>query len=158
MDDLDGLMALYAYARQQMRQRGNVSQWVDGYPEREVIAEDIRQGYCYVFEDSLGICGVFAFIIGADPTYALIEDGKWLNDEPYGTIHRIAGYGRAKGLLGRAVAFALGRIANVRCDTHADNAVMRHLLEKLGFVRCGRIYTRGGAPRIAYHLIGKEQW
>ncbi len=38
----------------------------------------------------------FAFILGEDPTYQQI-DGAWLNDQPYGTIHRIAGNGKIKG-------------------------------------------------------------
>jgi hypothetical protein len=33
-------------------------------------------------------------MIGKDPTYAVIENGNWLNDEPYGVIHRIASNGR----------------------------------------------------------------
>ena len=152
-DDIDDLVQLYDYAKRQMRGNGNLTQWKDGYPGRDRIAEDIRRQNCYVFADGLGICGVFAFIIGADPTYALIEEGRWLNDKPYGTIHRIAGYGRVKGLLGRAVRFALEQIDELRCDTHEDNAIMRHLLEKHGFVRCGRIYAEDGSPRIAYQFV-----
>ena len=31
---------------------------------------------------------VFAFILGADPTYAAIEDGQWLDDTlPLSLIH-----------------------------------------------------------------------
>ena len=36
------------------------------------------------------------FIIGADPTYEVIEDGAWPDNSPYGTIHRIAGDGQVK--------------------------------------------------------------
>ena len=153
LQDLDELAVLYDYARRQMRRNGNLTQWKAGYPGRERLAEDIRRHNCYVFTDEQGICGVFALILGDDPTYALIEEGQWLNDEPYGTIHRIAGCGRVKGLLGRAVRFALERTSNVRCDTHEDNAIMRHLLEKHGFVRCGRIYAEDGSPRIAYQFV-----
>ena len=42
-------------------------------------------------------CGVFAFIIGDDPTYQVIEDGGWLNDNPYGAIIEDA---RRQGRLG----------------------------------------------------------
>lgn len=44
----------------------------------------------YVIEEDGQIHGVFAFILGADPTYAVIEDGAWRSDEAYGTIHHIA--------------------------------------------------------------------
>ena len=39
--------------------------------------------------DETGIHGVFALFDGAEPTYAHIEEGEWLNDEPYVTIHRL---------------------------------------------------------------------
>ena len=48
--------------------------------------------------DETGIHGVFALFDGAEPTYAHIEEGEWLNDEPYVTIHRLAGDGRVHGL------------------------------------------------------------
>ena len=44
--------------------------------------------------DETGIHGVFALFEGAEPTYAHIEEGEWLNDEPYVTIHRLAGDGQ----------------------------------------------------------------
>lgn len=47
--------------------------------------------------DETGIHGVFALFDGAEPTYAHIEEGEWLNDEPYVTIHRLAGDGRVHG-------------------------------------------------------------
>ena len=39
---------------------------------------------------------------------------------------------------------------NLKIDTHEDNVVMQHVLEKNGFERCGKIYTHDGTPRIAY--------
>ena len=44
-----------------------------------------------MLETESGLHGVFAFILGEDPTYGVIEDGQWLSGDPYGTIHRIAG-------------------------------------------------------------------
>jgi len=32
---------------------------------------------------------------------------------------------------------------------------MQHLLEKNGFVRCGRIFVANGSSRIAYHKVKK---
>lgn len=40
---------------------------------------------------------------------------------------------------------------NLRIDTHDDNRIMQHILEKTGYVKCGRIYVEDGSPRIAYH-------
>jgi RimJ/RimL family protein N-acetyltransferase len=44
----------------------------------------------------------------------------------------------------------MAQIPNIRIDTHRDNAIMQHLLEKNGFVKCGIIYVEDGSPRIAY--------
>lgn len=152
--DFDRIMEIYAAARETMRKNGNPNQWGTDHPPRGMIEEDIRIGRSYlVCSRDAGqerISGVFVLIIGEDPTYKVIEDGEWLNDEPYGTIHRIAGDGSAKGVLEAALVFAAGRIRNIRIDTHHDNTIMQHLLDKYGFARCGIIYVADGTPRIAY--------
>lgn len=148
--DLDTILNIYVYAREQMRLTGNPKQWGDSNPPAETVREDIRQKRAYVILSQNDICGVFVFIIGADPTYQQIENGAWLNDEPYGTIHRIAGNGKENGILSAALSFCEKRIDNIRIDTHADNHIMQHLLEKYGFIRCGHIYVEDGTQRIAY--------
>jgi hypothetical protein len=42
---------------------------------------------------------------------------------------------------------------NIRIDTHRDNKIMRHLVEKHGFAYCGIIYLDNGDERLAYQLI-----
>lgn len=42
---------------------------------------------------------------------------------------------------------------NIRVDTHKDNLVMQHILEKRGFRRCGIIYVKDGTERIAYQRL-----
>lgn len=153
MDDLDGIMRIYDAARQTMRENGNHAQWVNGYPSRDLIAGDIERGESFVAEGEDGTPhAVFLFAIGNDPTYRVIENGTWLNDEPYGVIHRIASDGRLRGILQAAVTYALDRVSNVRIDTHEDNSIMRHSLAKIGFAECGIIYCQDGTPRIAFHL------
>ncbi|MDE6379063.1 MAG: GNAT family N-acetyltransferase [Muribaculaceae bacterium] len=112
---------------------------------------DIARGNHYLAEDEEGsILMVFAFIMGDDPTYKLIERGKWLNDKPYGTIHRIASSGRAGGMLKVCVGYCKEMIDNIRIDTHADNGPMLNALHRLGFSFCGIIYTSDGSPRLAF--------
>ena len=36
--------------------------------------------------------------MGDDPTYQQIYEGTWLNNEPYGVIHRLATNGKQKGV------------------------------------------------------------
>lgn len=153
-EDLDAIMRIYEYARAFMEQTGNPTQWGDGYPKRELLREDIEKRQCYVCADGEEIYAVFILILGDDPTYAVIEDGAWKNEKPYGTIHRLAGDGRIKGITGLCVDFCKGQIKNLRADTHRDNKIMQHLLEKNGFEPCGTIYVEDGSPRIAYQFVG----
>ena len=148
--DPDRIEAVYATARAFLRASGNMKQWVNGYPQRALLEADIDQGQLFVITESGTIHGVFAFILGDDSTYAYIEDGKWPNSKPYGTIHRIGNDGAIRGAVKAALDFALQFTDEVRADTHADNAPMQHVLTKNGFVRCGIIYLENGDPRIAY--------
>lgn len=151
--DLDALMELYEAARQFMRTSGNPSQWVNGYPSRELVSADIDAEISYVGIDTDGeIAMVFTFFIGADPAYATIHGGQWLNTNPYGTIHRLASSGRHPGMLRRCVDFCQTLIADIRLDTHADNLPMQHAATRLGFHHCGTIHCHDGSPRLAYHL------
>lgn len=158
MSDIDAIMGCYDAARQYMRAMGNMTQWTNGYPSRELVAEDIDSDICYVGEDETGdIVMAFAFIIGEDPTYAEIYQGAWLNDSsPYGTIHRLGSTGKHKGMLRRCVDFCATHIGNLRLDTHADNATMRNAAERLGFTRCGIINCIDGSPRIAYQRCDRH--
>ena len=132
-----------------MRQTGNPNQWKDSKPRTELLDNDISLGQLYVLDDSGTLQAVFALIPGQDPTYGYIE-GQWLNDAPYATIHRIASAGLRKGILAECLAWCFSRYSNLRIDTHHDNAIMQHLLDKHGFTRCGIIYLEDGEPRIAY--------
>ena len=153
-DDFDEILRVYEIAREYMRQSGNPDQWGTEKPKKEMLIEDIKKGELFVGEkDCGGICFVFAFILGEDPTYSYIESGSWLSDAPYGTIHRIASDGTVKGVVKMAVDYCSKTISNIRIDTHEKNKTMQHAVEKLGFAKCGIIYIDDGSPRIAYQLI-----
>ena len=152
--DLGSILRVYETAREYMRQSGNPDQWGTDKPQRTLLEDDIRKGELFVGESDSGeIHFVFAFILGADPTYSYIEDGSWLSDEPYGTIHRIASDGTQTRVVKIAVEYCQKTIQNLRIDTHEKNKTMQHVVEKLGFIRCGIIYLEDGAPRIAYQLL-----
>lgn len=150
-EDIDAIMTCYEVARQFMRASGNHRQWINGYPSRELVADDIESGVSYVGVDGDDeIVMAFAFIIGDDPTYSVIDDGQWLNNLKYGTIHRLGSNGKYNGVLRICVDFCMSETDNIRLDTHADNSVMQRAAEKLGFKRCGIIRCMDGSPRIAY--------
>lgn len=141
MEDIPAMMDLYAQARVFMRENGNPNQWDENYPSRELLEKDIAFGNSYIVEDDeKNLAATFAFIKGEDPTYYGIENGAWLNHEPYGTIHRLAGNTSYHGIASGCISWCKSQIGNLRADTHEDNKIMQHLLEKNGFVRCGIIH------------------
>lgn len=96
---------------------------------------------------------VFMYDMREDPTYAVIEDGAWPNDRPYGVLHRIASSGRKKGVASFCMQWCFAQCGNLRCDTHDNNKVMQHVMKKNGFEYCGRIYVEDGSPRVAFQKV-----
>lgn len=149
-EDLDDILAVYAHGREIMKRTGNVTQWGDSRPPLSSILGDIENGNSYAVTENGKIHAVFAFLMGPDPTYDVI-DGAWLNDNEYAVIHRIASDECVKGVLRAAVDHAARYCDDIRIDTHRDNVIMRHLIEKLGFTECGIIITDDGTERLAFH-------
>lgn len=151
--DIERILEVFESAKKYMRKNGNTKQWADKYPDEETILEDIYHKQFYVMEEDNCIHAVFAFIIGDDPTYRIIENGEWKSNAPYGTIHRLASTGYRKGIFHEVMNFCLHQISHIRADTHEDNHIMQNLLKKEGFEECGIIYVRDKTPRKAYQYI-----
>jgi len=149
MQDLDTVMGIYDDGRTIMRESGNAAQWQGGHPNQEKILRDIASGSSYVCLDSGEIIAVFYFAVTPDPTYAKI-DGAWLNDLPYGVIHRIARRKGAKGVGAFCINWCFEQHRNIRLDTHCDNVPMRNLMDKLGFTYRGIIWLETGDERMAF--------
>ena len=150
LSDMPKILEIYAIARQYMRDNGNPTQWGDSYPEEEALLNDISLNRLYVCENDGIINGVFMFVLGEEPTYAVIEDGTWPTDEPYGTIHRVASDGVRGGVFDECIAYCREQMPCLRIDTHHNNLTMQHLIERSGFDYCGVIYVPDGSPRKAY--------
>ena len=154
--DLDAILKIYARARQAMADSGNPTQWGDHFPPQELLEEDIDSNRLFLYLVNGELEGVFAFILGPDPTYARIEDGKWLNDTlPYGTIHRLGSDGSHRGVFAETAAWAATQCGHLRADTHAANDTMQRCMERAGFMRCGVIHVADGTPRLAYERTTK---
>lgn len=152
--DLDQIMQIYARARAAMKDTGNPTQWGNSYPPQSLLENDIDTNRLFVYVVNGHLEAVFYFFLGEDPTYAVIEDGAWLDDTlPYGTLHRIASAGTRKGVAADVLSWCSERCESLRVDTHADNKIMQHVLEKNGFTRCGTIHVEDGSPRIAYQKL-----
>ena len=156
-DDIEEIMAMVEHSRRLMRESGNERQWVNGYPTREAIEKDIEQGNGYVVGKGKEAVAYFAFIIGEDPTYNIIEGGHWDDaGMEYGTIHRLAKKEGEKGVAKRCLEWCKGEIGYLRADTHEDNKTVQHLLERYGFEYRGVIYVADGSPRLAYQWRRRE--
>ena len=98
MEDLDGVMDLYEQARSFMRENGNPDQWKNNHPPREMIVHDIETGKSYVCAENGVLLGTFYYDKGVEPDYAEIQGGNWVNERPYGVIHRITAPTDRKGV------------------------------------------------------------
>ncbi len=152
INDLDCILNIYECARSFMKESGNPNQWGTVNPPASRTMEDIEANKLHVVCEEEIIIGVFFFDIANDPTYAVIYHGEWLNDKPYGVIHRIAvsGEARGKGVAGFCFDYAFHKCKNLKIDTHKDNLPMQKSLAKNGFVRCGIIHLANGDERIAF--------
>lgn len=156
-DDRLAVLSIFDTAKEYMKAHGNPTQWPSYYPGEEDFWEYQEKGELFVGIDrEKQVRMVFAFCIGEEPTYQVIENGAWLNDNEYGTIHMLASDGRAHGCFRKCLEFCKSRIPDLRADTHEDNQIMNALLTKNGFVRCGIIYVGNGTPRNAYQWKAEE--
>ena len=152
--DMADIMKVMDAAKKIMRQSGNMHQWGEGYPSEAVIMADMEKGGGFVIEDEEKVVGYFAFLPSPDPTYLKIYEGEWLDDvQPYHVVHRIASYPDAHGIFSDIMDYCFAADRNIRIDTHRDNTIMQHVIEKYGFTYCGIIYLASGDERLAYQRL-----
>lgn len=155
IDDLPQIMELIAYGKQKMRQIGNDKQWVNGYPDRDVMTNDILSSFAHLLcQDDGTPVATFTLISGIEPAYAHIDGDGWIDDTtPYHTIHRVASAPGVHGVFAAIVGYcdSLG-IKNLRIDTHRDNSAMRHCIINTGFSFCGIVQYPAG-ERLAYQRV-----
>lgn len=151
-------------AKGRMKAQGR-TQWQGSYPSPDSVREDIDNGYGYVLElpvandgtESLCIAAYGAIVFDGEPAYGSIE-GRWISEGPYVAVHRLAvaddhlGQGLAELFLQKAAGLAFSRgIRSFRVDTNYDNVQMLHILDKMGFVKCGTVMYE--SPRLAFEKI-----
>ena len=134
-----------------------VDQWQNGYPNKEVILNDINKNESYVIENNGEVVGTTALSFAGEKNYDKIYEGKWISNGPYAVIHRIA-VSKVKGLknigteiLKKSEELCISNgINNIKIDTHEDNIPMQKLLLKNNYKYCGVIYLEDGSKRIAF--------
>ena len=147
--DLDQILLIVKQAQTYLA-NNNIDQWQDGYPNINVIGQDIERNQGFVIEENYQIIGYF-MLDKYEESYFDI-DGNWLNDAPYIVIHRIAiadAY-KSQGHASKVIDYVFDLLPNLRIDTHKDNIGMQNFLTKNGFQYCGIITLESGAKRLAY--------
>ena len=164
-DDVDRILEIIEKAKIELRQLG-LDQWKNGYPNREVIENDVKNGISYVLEEiSEKIVGTIVLSPKKEEPYSKIE-GKWITNDDYIVIHRLAVDSeiKNKGIATKILEFSekeciKNKILSIKTDTHENNKPMKKFLEKNGFSYCGVIYldkeSDVGEKRIAYEKIIK---
>lgn len=164
-DDVDRILEIIEKAKIELRKLG-LDQWQNGYPNREVIENDVKNGISYVLEEiSEKIVGTIVLSPKKEEPYSKIE-GKWITNDDYIVIHRLAVDSeiKNKGIATKILEFSekeciKNKILSIKTDTHENNKPMKKFLEKNGFSYCGVIYldkeSDVGEKRIAYEKIIK---
>lgn len=150
LNDLDIIMNMISNGREHI-QEYNIKQWVNGYPSKELITEDINTNRGYVLLDGNEIIGYFAKL-DHDECYDKI-DGAWISNEPYVAIHRTVTKYFNKGLGSKMFDEIKKEHKHIRVDTHEGNVSMNKCLLKNEFKYCGVIYLKDGDPRNAYEYV-----
>lgn len=171
-NDVDKILEIIEKAKAEFK-KSRLDQWQNGYPNRQVIENDVKLGISYVLENfeknnvesKSKIIGTIVLSPEKEMSYSKIE-GKWITDDDYMVIHRLAVDTdvKNKGIATKILEFSEKvclekKILSLKTDTHEDNEPMKKLLEKNGFCYCGVIYLDKepdvGEKRIAYEKIIK---
>ena len=156
-NEIGAIMTVIESARIALAEAGS-SQWqgADGYLTEQIIFDHVLKGHAYVGIIDGQIVSYAAVVTDGEPAYEKIYDGDWKHhNNRYVTFHRIAVLREFTGQK-NAQTFIQGLIEGTdahdfRCDTHEKNLVMQHILEKLGYVYCGKVPIDG--ERLAYQKI-----
>lgn len=156
--DIPAIMSIIAEAQNYFKQQG-IDQWQDGYPNKEVVQNDIRNSNSYVLLKEELVVATAMISFDGEPSYSQI-DGAWLTDNPYAVIHRVAVKTELKGqkIAGTFIRLAteMCRKKNIPCiriDTHRQNLAMQRVAQKNGFIYCGVIHLARGGDRLAYEKV-----
>ncbi len=145
IEDIEVAVKIINEAKAHLKEQG-INQWQNGYPNYNVIKNDIieNKGYFIVNKDE--ILGYLCVDFDGEPAYDTLK-GAWNSDEKYVVVHRLAFSQKARGKGAVHEVFDLvcklsldKNIDYFRVDTDADNAKMQHILKKIGFKFCGTIW------------------
>ena len=164
INDIDTIWNLLEKGIEKRKEEGS-NQWQDGYPNRDVVVNDINNEYGLMVEnESNEIVGYLAMIADIEPAYEEIK-GEWLSPkgEKYVVFHRLIVdqnnpiKGLATWILKEVEQLVFNKgIKSIKVDTNFDNVGMLRVFEKLGYQQCGKVYFRG-SERLAFEKILQKE-
>ena len=146
--DLIGIMKCINDAKYLFKSEGS-DQWqdTDNYPNENTILNDINRNELYVYIKENEVLGCIVLSSLKEECYEYITDGKWLNNDDYLVIHRLAVRGDSyqKGIAWSLIEFCIKEsickhVKSIKVDTKRENNKMLNLLSKCGFKQRGIIY------------------
>lgn len=157
--DVNNIMNIIKQAQAYFKEQG-INQWQDNYPNVETISGDIADKNSYVLLKDNNIVATAAVSFDGEKTYDSIYEGKWISNNEYAVIHRIAvdnnykGLGLSSQIIKNVEQLCLNKcVHSIKIDTYEDNISMKMLLEKNKFQYCGIIYLENRSKRIAFEKI-----
>ncbi len=145
LSDIPCILPVIEDAKAFLRQNG-VDQWQDGFPNPTTLTEDINKRHSFVIysqENQVSPAGFLVLSLEPEPPYHNPVEGKLQLEGPYVTIHRTAvkkenqRKGISHAMFAFAEDFALSNNTKIlRVDTHKDNKIMQHILDREGFKYC----------------------
>jgi ribosomal protein S18 acetylase RimI-like enzyme len=150
INNLKEIMKIIDNAKQYLKEQGSL-QWnlSDGYPSDKDIIKDIENNACYIYIDNDEIIGTLSIVTLPDENYNEIYDGKWLSNDKYASIHRIAIRNEYHHLkLGIHMLYEAEKIVkenntySIKIDTHKLNIPMTKTILNAGYTHCGTIILK----------------
>ncbi|WP_338597739.1 GNAT family N-acetyltransferase [Clostridium baratii] len=158
-EDINNIMQIIDEAKEALKEQG-IDQWQNGYPNADVIRNDILNNDSYVFIKNNEIVATSAVSFDGEKTYDKIYDGNWISNDEFAVIHRIAisnkykGTGIASEIIKMIENICLDKnVHSIKVDTHEFNMPMQKLLKKNDFKYCGVIYLEDKSKRVAFEKI-----
>ena len=159
LDEVDNVVEIINCAIKRLGNAG-ISQWQNGYPNKEVVLQDIENGVGRVLCKEEKILAYGALVYTGEKAYNDLEGGGWiLQTQNYATIHRACvnnscvGEGYGKLFMIFAENEAKQKADSIRIDTHPDNKIMQGLVASLHYKYCGKVMYE--SVRLAYEKVLK---
>jgi GNAT superfamily N-acetyltransferase len=148
--EVDTLTDLVSKCGKHMRENG-IQQWLEGYPNREIIEADVEEGTVFVLEEDGKIKSMVVLNEKQDPEYQELD---WLTNSKSKNlvVHRLATFPKyqGQGLGSKMMSFAedyarKNKYDSIRLDTFSQNKGNIKYYEN-------KAYTKIGAVNLKYRI------